>query len=273
MLFFIKGLTGAEEGKVSALLAKYEGTSTIVTTVTIASSALSYIFIILGILLMFGLFTYAAALASAKVFLVIHFFALIVSVSKVHMWSLLVFTSLTCLLLWLAQWDRLSIGSLVSARWFGSVQWCSRAQRGPQNQELTVSVIVLLLRLALGLDFIMAGVSKFHYPWIDQTVQQFKETILSETLIYMFSVLLPYVQIVNGATIMVGACTRVSTILLGLQMLVLLFGQLLIDTYLMSLWSMFLYVSVILAVLWLSSNNQFSLDSLLLCKSGKLFCK
>jgi uncharacterized membrane protein YphA (DoxX/SURF4 family) len=199
---------------------------------------------------------------------VIHFAALAKVASRVNMWSLLVFTSLSCSILWLARWDRLSIGCLVFP-WFRATHWYPRIQQGPENKELTISVIVLLLRLALGLDFLMAGVFKFHYPWIEQTVQEFKPTILPETWVYLFSMLLPYVQILNGSTIMIGVCTDVSTILLGLQMLVLLFGQLLIDAPFMSLWSMFLYIGVIVAILLLSSNNQFSLDRLLLFQTKK----
>lgn len=213
--------------------------------------------VLAGGLLLAGLFTFAVSLASGVALLVYHAQALAVVASKVNMWSTLVFTSAGAALVWLAPEDRLSLG------WRLPLTGAARgAQRGPESAAWRLDTAVLLLRLALGADFIATGVSKLRYPWVESTVKQFGSTFLPAAAVRGFAVGLPYLQIVIGATLAVGLYTGASSFCLGLLLVVLLFGQIVIGASLISLWSILLYLLVVLAVLCLPATHRFSLDHL-----------
>lgn len=212
--------------------------------------------LITGALLLAGLFTYAAAIVAAVCIVSLHL-AVLTAAVKVAMWSMLLYTAAIGALLWLARWDDFAL-----SRYWRSTPAASIAHRGPERNELRLDMIVLLLRAGLGLDFIGAGLSKFHYDWVDQTAREFHATVLPAPAVLGFAIALPYVQVVGGASLLAGLFTKASASCVAITLLLLVTGQLAAGASLFSLWSMFLYVLPAIAVLAIPTTNRFSLDFL-----------
>ncbi len=219
-----------------------------------APTGLGVTLIVIGALLLAGLFTWGAGVAAGVLLLAIHVDVLHASAGKNTMWSTIVYLIAVAVVLRWSNADRWSLDRYCRLR--GS--WVI-AQGGPRKKGRAESA-ALALRLALGADFLFAGLSKFRYPWVEQTVRQFSDTALPPELVRIFATGLPYAQTILGASLALGLFTGVSALLTGVMMLFLLFGQLALGAPLLGLWSMFLYLLAIAAIPVLSVGNRASLD-------------
>lgn len=220
------------------------------------SAAWGTLCLVAGALLLAGLFTYAAAILAAICIFGLHL-AVLAAAVKSSMWSLLLYAAAIGALLWLARWDDFAL-----SRYWPASRTATLAHRGPEQHDWRLDLIVLLLRTALGLDFIAAGLSKFQYDWVGQAVSGFRSTVLPSPAVLLFATALPYVQVIAGASLWAGLFTRASACCVAVTLLLLIAGQLAAGESLPALWSMFLYVLPAVAVLALPAPNRLSLDHL-----------
>lgn len=147
-----------------------------------------------------------------------------------------------------------------------------RREPGP----LTRSLVALILRLALGLSFVIFGINKLEerkkgeYP--ESMISQFKATWLYERqpqAVEKFAEVLPLVEVAVGLLLIAGLTTTLSAFLTGLLLVGLLFGQLVMtgkdSSYIARIPTHFIYILVDAAILWLSpvTSNYLSVDGLL----------
>jgi uncharacterized membrane protein YphA (DoxX/SURF4 family) len=138
-----------------------------------------------------------------------------------------------------------------------------RREPGP----ITRSLVSLLLRVGLGLTFLMFGLGKFQaikagkYPAM--IVDQFAKSPLKPELVRLFADVLPYAEVGLGALLIAGLLTTATATLSGILLLHLTFGKLLLNDA-SSISNMMIYILVNAAVLWLSpvTSNYVSLDGL-----------
>lgn len=120
-----------------------------------------------------------------------------------------------------------------------------------------------LLRLTIGVDFLMhgltrigAGVDKFAAT----TVKEFQATILPEPLVQAFATMLPFVEGLLGLLLILGLFTRGALIAGNLVMVTLVFG-----TALRSEWNtvglQLLYAAVYYILLTNIEHNGYAIDS------------
>ena len=137
-----------------------------------------------------------------------------------------------------------------------------RREPGP----LTRSLVALLLRLGLGLLFLMVGLAKFHqmregtYP--ATIIRMFEKTNLRG--VPQFAAALPYAEVGLGIALMLGLLTPLTASLAGVLLLQLLFGQLVLGDP-KAFPNMMIYLLFDAGILWLSpvTSNYISLDGLL----------
>ncbi|HEV3165805.1 MAG TPA: DoxX family membrane protein [Isosphaeraceae bacterium] len=136
-----------------------------------------------------------------------------------------------------------------------------RREPGP----FTRSLVALLLRLGLGLQFLMLGLMKFQgikagkYP--EMILDQFSKTGLPG--VKLFADVLPYAEVSLGCALIAGLLTPLTATLAGILLLHLLFGKLVLQD-IPNLPNMFIYMIVDAGVLWLSpvTSNYLSFDGL-----------
>jgi uncharacterized membrane protein YphA (DoxX/SURF4 family) len=146
-----------------------------------------------------------------------------------------------------------------------------RREPGP----LTRSLVALLLRVGLGMLFLIAGLGKFDarkagkYPGM--ITEPFEKASLPVTgsplpprMVKLFADVLPYAEVGLGATLIVGFWMPLAAVLTGALLLNLFFGKLVLNDV-ASYPGMLIYLLVDAAILWLSpvTSNYLSLDGLL----------
>lgn len=147
-----------------------------------------------------------------------------------------------------------------------------RREPGP----LARSLVALILRLALGLSFLIFGINKLEqrkagdYP--KEMKSQFEKTWLAERMpwaIDQFAEVLPLAEVAVGLLLIAGLTTTLSAFLTGLLLIGLLFGQLVLTQskpeVIARIPTHFIYILVDAAILWLSpvTSNYFSVDGIL----------
>jgi thiosulfate dehydrogenase [quinone] large subunit len=126
-----------------------------------------------------------------------------------------------------------------------------------------------LLRLALGMNFLMHGVSRLMDGPGDYAFklrQQFEHSPLPQWAVYGFGVMLPGIEALLGALLIVGLRTKPALVAAALWMTVLTFGSGLIQN-----WSgaatQLTYAAIIAAMLATVRFNGWSVDAWLKKKS------
>ena len=139
-----------------------------------------------------------------------------------------------------------------------------RREPGP----LTRSLVALSLRVALGMIFLTAGLSKLEgtkkgeYP--DSIIKQFEGKPLRADLVRLFATVLPYAEVGIGAALILGLLTTITATLSAVLLAHLLFGWTVQQNAAMYP-SMLTYILVNAGILWLSpvTSNYLSLDGLI----------
>jgi thiosulfate dehydrogenase [quinone] large subunit len=129
-------------------------------------------------------------------------------------------------------------------------------------REKDLGLAFLILRLAAGMTFFMAGLNKLlNYPGvIDNIKGGFAETWMPDFLLNIFLYPLPFIELAVGALIVLGLFTRVVLILAGLLMLALNFG-LLVRTDNAGAAKNIPYIIIIALDIMLINYNKYSLDN------------
>ncbi|MBX6312014.1 MAG: DoxX family protein [Isosphaeraceae bacterium] len=133
--------------------------------------------------------------------------------------------------------------------------------------HLVRSLTALLLRVGLGLVFLVSGLAKFDakkegkYP--QMVAKDFPEHIAFPGDVRLFTNVLPYAEVGLGAALIVGLWTPLAAFLAGVLLCVLLFGHLYRANVAMYP-AMMSYLLVAAGILWLSpvTSNYLSLDGL-----------
>lgn len=93
----------------------------------------------------------------------------------------------------------------------------------------------LLVRLALGLLFLVAGVDKFLGPGpsgvMTKMAEEFQKTLLPGFLVRMFAYLLPFLEVALGFFLILGLYRRAALLVSGGLLLMLAFGMMLQHQY------------------------------------------
>ena len=138
----------------------------------------------------------------------------------------------------------------------------------------TRSLTCLLLRLALGMLFLVAGWQKLEarkdgkYP--ETMIKSFDGTILADRMpqaLNLFAQTLPFAEVGIGAFLVLGLSTTLAAFAAGLLLLSLLFGLLLLahaSGNMDKIPTHMIYLLLDAAILWLSpvTSNYLSLDGL-----------
>lgn len=138
--------------------------------------------------------------------------------------------------------------------------------------HLTRSLVALLLRLSLGLMFLMLGLQKIdmakkgEYPGgLTKKIEAVRLPIVHRPLpaANLLVSALPYAEVTIGGLLIVGLFTPLSAALSGLLLLQLICGNLLLEDVSRAT-ARFDYVLVNAGILWLSpvTSNYLSLDGL-----------
>lgn len=138
--------------------------------------------------------------------------------------------------------------------------------------HLTRSLVALLLRLCLGLMFLVFGLQKIDlarkgdYPGvITKKLEGATVPVLHQPVpgVPLFARVLPYAEVTIGALLIVGLLTPLIAVLSGLLLLQLLFGNLVTNEIQIAN-GMLSYFLVNAGILWLSpvTSNYISLDGL-----------
>jgi thiosulfate dehydrogenase (quinone) large subunit len=134
-----------------------------------------------------------------------------------------------------------------------------------QSQGRGPALAFLLLRLTLGLNICMHGVSRITAgpaTFANSLVPMFQKTPLPVWSVHAFGLALPWAEAILGFLLLLGFCTRLALVIGSLLILVLTFG-----TALRQDWStagvQLIYAAVYAALLAFDHWNDYSLDRLL----------
>jgi thiosulfate dehydrogenase (quinone) large subunit len=119
-----------------------------------------------------------------------------------------------------------------------------------------------VLRLALGIDIAMHGISRFIVGldrFAQPTIREFAHTVLPAALVTPMVYTIPFVETVAGVLILFGLWTRYALLLNALLMLVLIFGTCVRQDW-MVLSTQIPYPIIIFLLLFLRRYNMLSLD-------------
>lgn len=121
----------------------------------------------------------------------------------------------------------------------------------------------VLVRLLLGFSFLMHGVNRFLSglpAFRDGLVQEFADTPLPTGLVSGFGYVLPVVEFLVGALLVLGAFTRWALLAAGVIVAALVFGASLVAFW-EGLVSQLLHGALAAWLLWHLPANGYSLDS------------
>ena len=136
------------------------------------------------------------------------------------------------------------------------------------EQNLDRAWALLFARLVLGLIFFMAGVWKvFHLGPLEHARKYFlpfADTFLPVWSLWFVGVIIPFIEMIAGALVMLGLRTREALVSLGFVLAIVTFGHLLKEplyefhTHVIPRLALLLFILVLPR-----SDDRFSIDSLL----------
>jgi thiosulfate dehydrogenase (quinone) large subunit len=119
-----------------------------------------------------------------------------------------------------------------------------------------------VLRLALGVDIAMHGISRFIVGlqrFAEPTIREFAHTVLPAALVTPMVYTIPFIETIAGTLILVGLWTRYALLLNALLMLILISGTCIRQDW-MVLSTQVPYPIIIALLLFLRRYNIVSLD-------------
>jgi thiosulfate dehydrogenase [quinone] large subunit len=132
------------------------------------------------------------------------------------------------------------------------------------NERTYDHLATLLLRLFLGMMFLMAGLGKLpNLPGFYQYIEkEFGNTFLAGPLLTAFSHTLPFVEVTVGVLLVLGLMTRPTLVVTALTLLTLFFGKLVARDGQTSAF-IALYFLIVMYALRHAESNKFSVDHLI----------
>lgn len=122
-----------------------------------------------------------------------------------------------------------------------------------------------LLRLGLGVLFAVAGLNKFiggYFAFAEGMTTNFAETWLPAFVVIPFAYVLPFLEVVVGALLVVGLFTRLTLVVTGLLLIVLAFGMMLQGQASVVSANLTYVLMAAVALGMLGEGNPYSLDAL-----------
>jgi len=123
----------------------------------------------------------------------------------------------------------------------------------------------LIIRIGIGLNILMHGVvrsGKNKQPFMEAVQKEFTDTFLPKNLVMAFTKVLPMLEVITGAFLLLGVFTE-QTIFFGFSiMLTLLFGKALKSDWLIVTLQM-IYVSIYAVLIAGIEHNTISIDHLI----------
>jgi len=128
-----------------------------------------------------------------------------------------------------------------------------------------------ILRQTVGLMFLFYGIGKFSAGLTNSAkgiIKGFEHT-LPTVLVSAFAYALPFAEVTIGALLFLGLLTRITLILAGLLMMALTVGVVISgQSGIVS--NNVVYAFIIFVLVYLSDNNRYSIDTLLLRRWPRL---
>jgi len=142
------------------------------------------------------------------------------------------------------------------------------------NQHLQRACAILFGRLVLGLIFFMAGTMKvFQMGPLEHARRYFlpfSDTFLPVWSLWTVGVIIPFVELIGGALVILGIRTREALIGLGSVLVIVTFGHLLHDALYDFSGHVIPRLALLIFVLWCPRDaDRFSVDHLLACSRLK----
>jgi uncharacterized membrane protein YphA (DoxX/SURF4 family) len=142
------------------------------------------------------------------------------------------------------------------------------------NQHLQRACAILFSRLVLGLIFFMAGTMKvFQMGPLEHARRYFlpfSDTFLPVWSLWIVGVIIPFVELIGGALVILGIRTREALIGLGSVLVIVTFGHLLHDALYDFSGHVIPRLALLIFVLWCPRDaDRFSVDRLLACSRLK----
>lgn len=142
------------------------------------------------------------------------------------------------------------------------------------NQHLQRACAILFGRLVLGLIFFMAGTMKVFQMGPLEHAQRyflpFSDTFLPVWSLWIVGVIIPFVELIGGALVILGIRTREALIGLGSVLVIVTFGHLLHDALYDFSGHVIPRLALLIFVLWCPRDaDRFSVDRLLACSRLK----
>jgi thiosulfate dehydrogenase (quinone) large subunit len=128
---------------------------------------------------------------------------------------------------------------------------------------------LLFARLVLGLIFFMAGCWKvFHLGPIEHARKYFlpfSDTFLPVWSLWFVGIIVPLIELIGGALVLLGLRTRDALIALGVVLVIVTFGHLLHDPLYSFIGHVIPRLALLLFILWSQREDDlFSLDYLIM---------
>lgn len=138
-----------------------------------------------------------------------------------------------------------------------------------EKEDLTNHLTTLILRLPVGILFLLAGIWKLRNPALFTGFihKDFDATFLGGPLLGLFILLLPYVEAAVGLLLVAGLFTRLGLIGAAVTLVVLFLGKAVVQDY-ATCAQITIYIFVTVFALRSAEQNQFSVDALL-ARRGK----
>jgi uncharacterized membrane protein YphA (DoxX/SURF4 family) len=142
------------------------------------------------------------------------------------------------------------------------------------NQHFQRACAILFGRLVLGLIFFMAGTMKvFQMGPLEHARRYFlpfSDTFLPVWSLWTVGVIIPFVELIGGALVILGLRTREALIGLGSVLVIVTFGHLLHDALYDFSGHVIPRLALLIFVLWCPRDaDRFSVDHLLACSRLK----
>lgn len=125
------------------------------------------------------------------------------------------------------------------------------------NQTLSYA----MLRMITGLNVLMHSLTRLFDLSVfkKQIIHDFQNTILHESLLNIFSLTLPFLELIVGILLILGLFTKQTLVVASLLIAVLIFGSSLAGNW-TAVGLQMIYVLIYYVLLLNRDHNQFSLD-------------
>ena len=138
------------------------------------------------------------------------------------------------------------------------------------NDPRNVTIAYLLLRLMIGMNIFIHGVSRIlggPSAFAHSLIAPFQKTLLPNWAVLGFGLVLPWLEAILGLLVLIGLRTRLALIAGSILLIVLTFGSTLRQDW-ESAGLQLIYAAIYAVLLAFLNKNTYSLDALLQSRQG-----